>query len=145
LSAYYEKKYYQENKSTYNGTYEDNELLYFNNKIEQKYYLLKDFIINKQNPKLLDIGCGEGFTLNYFQKLGWDITGLDYTDYGCKNHNPDVINSFIKGDIYENIKIMINSKSKYDMIWLDNILEHVLDHLVLLDYCYRLGNENSVL
>ena len=26
-----------------------------------------------------DVGCGEGFTLAFFRKLGWTVEGVDYS------------------------------------------------------------------
>ena len=69
LNEYYSKKYYHDgNIATYRHEYSHEELKYFNNKIEQKYnYLLQKNILKKEEEySLIDIGCGEGFTLNFF-------------------------------------------------------------------------------
>ncbi len=80
LRAYYQDKYYQNENATYEKHYEDIELSYFYNKVDQKNYVIKK-IINQKNGKLiLDIGCGEGFTLNYYKDKGWNITGIDFSN-----------------------------------------------------------------
>ena len=145
LSKYYSKKYYQENKATYSAKYENEEKKYFLNKIEQKFYFIKKRLNNQSSYSLLDVGCGEGFTLKYFDDLGWDICGVDFNIYGCKVHNPQYVNKIITGDIYDTLgKIKLN-KQRFDLIWLDNVLEHVLNPLELLKLCRELGNELSFL
>jgi SAM-dependent methyltransferase len=145
LKSYYSEKYYQENKSTYDAEYSNEEVKYFFNKIEQKYYLIKDKFTEIKRPEIIDIGCGEGFALKFFKDCGWEVTGLDFSTYGCGHHNPDVIDRIKTGDIFENIEFLKASDKKYDLIWLDNILEHVLDPMQLLKICNEIGKDGSVL
>ncbi len=146
LEDYYSKKYYQENKGSYEVNYTKEELLYFNNKIEEKYWIINKLIDTSEKKRsFLDIGCGEGFTLQYFKNKQWDITGIDYSDFGCKKFNPDCVSSLLIGDIYQKMIPLIESCFKYDVVWLDNVLEHVLNPLHLLNECKKLLNENGVL
>ena len=108
-----------------------------------KKVLDKQYKKGRKSLKILDIGCGEGWTLNYFNEKKWDITGIDFSDSGCKNHNPHLLENLIIGDIYENISKLINSK-KYDVVWLDNVLEHVFNPKDLLEKCRKLINKNGI-
>src|SRR5690606_1488856 len=110
--------------------YSAEELLYKNNKIAQKAEIL--FREIKSPGRLLDVGCGEGFVLAYFQKHGWSVRGIDYSDFGIKNFNPDLVANFEKGDIYTIIDKMIKDEDKFDVLWLGNVLEHVPDPVKLL-------------
>ena len=147
LSEYYSKKYYQDNKGSYEVSYTDEELLYFKNKIEQKFWAINNLcgIYGNENKSMLDIGCGEGFTLKFFKDKNWFVKGIDYSDFGCKKFNPDCVNDLLIGDIFEQILPLINDKVKFDVVWLDNVLEHVLDPLHLLNECKKLLNDNGVL
>jgi 2-polyprenyl-3-methyl-5-hydroxy-6-metoxy-1,4-benzoquinol methylase len=145
LKSYYSEKYYQENSATYDKHYSDDEIKYFINKIEQKYYVIKDKFRGIKKPEFLDIGCGEGFALNYFKEKGWKITGLDYTSFGCDTHNPDVSENIIIGDIFESLESLKLSEKKFDLIWLDNVLEHVPEPGQLLKLCFETGKDNSAL
>jgi 2-polyprenyl-3-methyl-5-hydroxy-6-metoxy-1,4-benzoquinol methylase len=147
LEEYYANKYYQSDEGPYQNSYSIQEVEYINNKITQKYQKLRQlgFIKELGSYSLLDIGCGEGFALNYFMKKGWDVTGLDYSDYGCKSINPQCSKNLKKGDIYENIEGLIKKGLTYDVIWLDNVLEHVLDPLYLLKRIHLLSSEVGVL
>jgi 2-polyprenyl-3-methyl-5-hydroxy-6-metoxy-1,4-benzoquinol methylase len=145
LKDYYAKKYYQENKGSYEIQYTDEELLYFRNKIEQKYIVLERLLTPSQRtPELLDIGCGEGFTLHFFKEKKWNVKGIDFSDYGCKKFNPDCLPTLLIGDIYEQMLLLTKADSKYDVIWLDNVLEHVLDPLHLLQACKKLLHSGGV-
>ena len=145
LGEYYSKKYYQEQKSTYSHMYSSIELKYIKNKISQKYYAFKDLLVNSSKHSLLDIGCGEGFCMKYFMDMGWDVTGCDYSEYGIKTHNPACSNNILVGNIYDKIEALIAKSQKFDVIWLDNVLEHVLDPLGLLIQCRKLSKENGIL
>lgn len=147
LGEYYAKKYYQTSKGSYEADYSEKELLYFNNKIEQKYWVIQQLIAidNDEKKSFLDIGCGEGFTLKYFKDKKWDITGIDFSDFGCKKFNPDCLPNLLTGDIYQQMIPLIDSNKKYTVIWLDNVLEHVLDPLFLLKECKKLLAPDGVL
>lgn len=148
LSSYYAKKYYQNGAiSTYRHEYPEAELKYFRSKIEQKYTFLIEKGLLKENGKykLLDVGCGEGFTLNFFHKKNWDVVGLDFSSFGCSNFHPNCLQHVIEGDIYKNLDQLIEKGTEYDLIWLDNVLEHVLAPLDLLNRLKKVVSKNGVL
>lgn len=147
LKVYYSEKYYQEAKGAYEKSYSDEEILYFHNKLEQKYAVLLKYLQLENNnaPKLLDVGCGEGWALKFFKDKGWNVTGLDYSEYGCKAQNPDCIGFIQLGNINEHIEILVEQQQKFHVILLDNVLEHVLDPLNLLNQCNKLLEHNGVL
>jgi SAM-dependent methyltransferase len=77
--------------------------------------------------RFLDIGCGEGSVLIDALKRGWEVYGLDIYD----NRNDEAKNEkihFTKSDLF-------NSSfpdGHFDCIYLDSVLEHVLDPMRLL-------------
>lgn len=145
LEKYYSEKYYQENKGDYQKSYGEEEVNYLLNKLSQKYHVIKPFLANNKKPEFLDIGCGEGWALKFFAEHGFNLTGLDYSNFGCKIHNPEYADSIVLGDISKNLDAFIKEGKKFDLIWLDNVLEHVLDPLALLKICHDVASENSVL
>jgi SAM-dependent methyltransferase len=134
LKKYYAEKYYQLSLSTYQHEYPEEEIAYIRNKLEQKYLAAQRFLPRREGraPSFLDVGAGEGWALHYFGSKGWDCVGLDYSDFGCRTHNPASIGNLVVGDIYENINALLEQKRRFDLILLDNVLEHVLDPLALL-------------
>lgn len=146
LKNYYKNEYFQEDNGSYNIQYTDNEVTYINNKLHQRCAVLDNIMGTKDTSRrFLDVGCGEGWALSFFKRKKWEVLGLDFSDYGCKSHNPDCLAHFRVGNIYETLTSLITENQKFDVIWLDNVLEHVLDPLSLLQKCKRLIKDQGVL
>lgn len=144
LEKYYTKKYFQSDKE-YKNKYEKFEKEYITNKISQKYSIIKKLITNKKRLSLLEIGSGEGWTLNFFYNKNWQVTGLDFSNSSCQNHNPKLLSKFITGDPQKNLIKIIEQKNKYDVIWLDNVLEHVLEPPKLLEQIKEVSTPKTIL
>jgi len=92
-----------------------------------KFYesLLTD--IKRFNPEsILDVGCGEGFTLEKFQKagIGKKLTGIDFLDTAIKigkKERPDL--DLRIGNIYD---IPFKSNT-FDLVNCNEVLEHIDD------------------
>lgn len=147
LKNYYENKYYQEGNGAYTIQYSENEVTYFNNQLNQRYIALNEILgqNNKASMRFLDVGCGEGWALSFFKRKKWDVLGLDFSDYGCKSHNPGCLSHMMVGNIYETLTSLKIENQKFDVIWLDNVLEHVIDPLSLLQECKGLIKGQGVL
>jgi len=146
LQEYYSKKYYQEATGSYEHKYSKNEIKYFKNRlrfIESCIKKIDKKILNKAS--VIDVGCGEGWALSHFKNLGCDITGVDFSDYGVLKFNPDIANYFIKMNIYDFIQEAIRKKFSYDIIILQNVIEHVLNPESLLDDLMKIMKKNSIL
>lgn len=124
LKEYYEKKYWQEVTGHY-AELDPVESAYISNSVSLKGFVVSKFL-NSTSKKLLDIGTGEGHTLKYFDTNGWDVLGIDFSNYGLKRHHPDMVSKLVVGDIYESIDKLAEKKQTFSLIILDNVLEHVL-------------------
>mgnify|MGYP001293295777 CR=1 FL=1 len=143
LQKFYKKKYFQ-NDIQYQHKYDEQELNYINIMIKRKFDLLHSVqSFNTNNPASLEVGIGEGWTLSYMSQLGFDVLGLDYTDYAVKNHNPSISNKIITGNPIITIDKLISEGKKYELIWLDNVLEHSPNPVDLLYKLNTLGKINS--
>src|SRR5688572_21859887 len=102
LSEYYEKKYYQQGQGHYGASYSPDEQRYYLDKVQLKALALEELTPRPTTAEaplsLLDVGCGEGFTLEHFRQRGWSLLGLDYSDHGCAAHNPACLPFVHKGD-----------------------------------------------
>jgi SAM-dependent methyltransferase len=127
LESYYQSNYYQEAKGSYELDYDEEEIRYFKNKISESAFIAEQNFSEGSGRKFLDVGCGEGWALKLFKDKDWEVTGLDYSGFGCKKFNPDCLDNLMIGDIYGNLKSLISQGRKYDLVFLDNVLEHVLD------------------
>lgn len=146
LKKYYSEKYYQEAYGGYSHSYSEEEKNYILSKIEQKYLILERLIPeSKTKRRFIDIGAGEGWALRFFNERDWEVKGLDYSDFGCRQQNPEFLDRIIVGDIFENLTSLIFEKKKYDCIWLNNVLEHVLEPMKLLEDLRQIANDSCVL
>lgn len=147
VKKYYTQLYYQETKGSYEKNYSNEELSYFKNKLEQKYLLVKEALgfENVDDFKFLDIGCGEGWSLDYFKKLNWQVQGIDFSTYACEQFNPEMQDNLLVGDTFVIMDELIQKKYKYDCIYMLNVLEHVLEPENLLKKVYQLLSDVGVL
>ncbi|MDM5246499.1 class I SAM-dependent methyltransferase [Lysinibacillus sp. G4S2] len=150
LNEYYTKTYYQNNKGSYSHEYTIEEKKYFNNHLEQKEIIIRNFFESKNNKlfselSLLDIGAGEGYCLNYFSNLGLNVTGVDFSTHGCEIHNPRQLKNLLVGDTMDVIDNLAIGGKSFDIITMNNVLEHVLDPGKLLEKLRKIMNKNSLL
>jgi 2-polyprenyl-3-methyl-5-hydroxy-6-metoxy-1,4-benzoquinol methylase len=93
----------------------------------------------------LDIGCGEGWALKHFADKNWRVKGLDYSEAGIQNHNPQFLDQMDVCDIFAGMDSLIKQKEKFQCILLDNVLEHLLDPLLMLEKLKQLSDLDTVL
>lgn len=144
LTDYYSKKYYQEPKGQYQNTYSDDERRFFSNKAKVALRTIRK--TNASAKSLFEIGCGEGFFADYFYNN--DITDIelnDFSDFGLKNFHPHLLRFLKKLDAYQHIEKAITENKSFDIISMDNVLEHVADPENLLRRIKSLMHSNSVL
>lgn len=145
LEKYYSEKYYQEAKGSYEVEYDLAEQNYFINKIAQKYYVLGQHLGDPKSNKFLDVGCGEGWALQYFKEKGWGVLGLDFSSFGCEKFNPKCCECIITGNVYENLDKLIKVGQKFDVVWVDNVLEHVTDPEFLVSNIKKIVSPSGIL
>jgi 2-polyprenyl-3-methyl-5-hydroxy-6-metoxy-1,4-benzoquinol methylase len=136
LSEYYEKKYYQESKGSYEILYRPEEIRHIRGKIDLRWKFLEHRFDGA--GRLLDVGCGEGFTLAFFKSMGWEVLGLDFSKAGMEAQNPEVLSDLVVGDVFTNLAEQIAAEDQFDIIWLQNVLEHVTDPVGLMESLAKL-------
>lgn len=132
LSSYYQDKYYQEARGSYELTYTAAEIDYFNSRLSRIEYLVNENLFGQHCRSFLDVGCGEGFALAYFAEKNFEVSGLDFSNHGVSRQNPDFTDCVETGDLFSLLKKKSLAGNKYDVILLQNVLEHVLDPIALL-------------
>ena len=119
IGRYYETDKYLSHNSSQKGI-----ISYIYNKVRDinlgnKYKILKAF---KTKGSILDIGCGTGELLNYLQKKSWTTKGVE------PNENARLIAEKDFGlDIMSEIDLNNYYDSKFDIISMWHVLEHVYD------------------
>ena len=128
LKTYYEEKYYQENKGNYSGL----DLEWLEAKSRFRRLVCESFASDTKYSSVLDVGCGQGFLLKHFLSKGYSVGGIDYSSSGIERHNPELLPHVQFGDIYD---ILSATTTKYDIVVLDNVLEHAHSPENLLGLC----------
>ncbi len=147
LQNYYADIYFQTSQGAYEATYSEQELTFFQNSNHLKAEIIADFFKDqpKSERRLLDVGCGEGFTMDYFFKKGWEVIGIDYSQDGVARQNPEMKPFVLQGDIYLQIQELIEKKEQYDVISILNVLEHVIDPVLTLKELQKLLSPGGLL
>jgi 2-polyprenyl-3-methyl-5-hydroxy-6-metoxy-1,4-benzoquinol methylase len=135
LRHYYNNKYYGTDKvnNQYNHNYTEDELIH---KQIESFEALQ--YLPGEVGRLIEIGFGEGFFLDHFHSLGWQISGVDFTCDGLFKYHPHLKDKVLVGDVFESIEALIVENKKYDLVICNNVLEHVIDPLVLLNHIRKL-------
>jgi 2-polyprenyl-3-methyl-5-hydroxy-6-metoxy-1,4-benzoquinol methylase len=145
LQKYYADKYYQEGMGSYDIEYSSDELAYFKSKLEQRMGVIQQyFSFDATSKSLLDVGCGEGYALSFFREKGWNVRGFDFSSAGVKSKNPSCLDVLETGDVFELLRSEIDTGRKYDIVWLQNVLEHVIDPINLLQSLRKLVSPNGI-
>ena len=86
-----------------------------------QYNYLKNFL-NK--GKLLEIGSGQGFILELFEKNEFDVLGIEPSEKNVEIINKKLKKGKCKHGFIENENI---DETKFDLIIMSHVLEHVID------------------
>lgn len=132
LSEYYQQKYYQQLKGAHQKTYSAEELAFYQAKVSQRSAMIHRLLPDLEEKSMLDVGCGEGFELAHFLSQGWQVKGIDFSSDGMSKQNPDCLPFLDTGNIYQLLDEEITSGKQYSVVWLQNVLEHVIDPQALL-------------
>lgn len=105
-------------------------------------------LASAQKKTILEIGCGSSGWLPYFaQKYNYLVSGLDYSEIGCRlaEENLKILNieydEIICEDIYK-----WKTEKKYDVIFSYGVIEHFEDPESILQIIYnKLNNKGIVI
>lgn len=144
LTAYYENQYFQNGLGGYELAYSEAELSYNQAIIGDSYTIIEQIQQVNSDKLMLDIGCGEGWTLDFFQQRGWNVLGIDFGDFAITKYHPHLLDNLIVGNIYESLEKLHQQGKTFSVIMLDNVLEHVKDPLALLQQVKYISHSNTV-
>ena len=147
LDEYYSETYYKEDCATYKHEYSEEKIERFLGKVDRVIRILGKLFswTAKDRQNCLEIGSGEGWGLRVFRERGWDVTGVDFTSYPCSIHNPELEETIITGSIYNVLPELIRQGKTYQVVYFDNLLEHVRDPVLLLEHCRKLVKPDGVM
>jgi len=115
LASYYDSEEYISHSD------EDNTI------IGKLYKIARSFALKRKrklierlstNKRLLDVGCGTGYFIDYCQQHGWQVSGVEPNDI-ARNQAEEKTNINIKEDLSE------IEESSFEVITLWHVLEHL--------------------
>jgi len=102
---------------------------------------LKNIEKYKKKGLLLDIGCSIGIFLSLAQNKAWKVHGIEPSQW-CVDQCKKLFNIKIKKGTYQKLN---NTKTRFDVITLWDVLEHLDDPLDALKTCRDLLKKDGLL
>lgn len=97
----------------------------------------KQYLDEKKD--LLEIGSGAGQTLLYFENMGYNVTGFE-----PDKRNVSLINQKLKhGKCIFGFAEDLSIESKFDIIWINHVFEHLIRPDVFLNRCKNNLRDNG--
>ncbi len=87
-----------------------------------------------QRGKLLEVGSGFGYLLDYFKKDKWDVVGIEPWQDGCR-YSRDVLGIEAMASTLEEANL---EGSSYDVVLMMHVIEHVPNPLETLREAWRI-------
>lgn len=106
---------------------------------ESMFEYYKQFLKNKN--KILEIGVGTGIHLLAFDKLGFDVTGIEPDPTSSKLINEKLIHGECINGFFEDM----NFEHKFDIVFFYHVMEHLENPKRILERCRNLLNENGLI
>jgi 2-polyprenyl-3-methyl-5-hydroxy-6-metoxy-1,4-benzoquinol methylase len=96
----------------------------------------------KSSGKILDIGCATGFFLDEAKKQGWDVYGVECSDWAVRYaHEKLGLSQVVKGTL----KDAGFSSGFFDVIIMTDVIEHLVDPKLTLCEIRQLLRPNGIL
>ena len=98
-----------------------------------------------KKKRLVDIGCGEGFIMEHFFNLNWQVLGIDFGSRGIAQHHPPLLPYLMAGEPNTIIEHLKRNGEVFEVVSLLNVMEHTTDPEMLLELVRGIMNEQSTL
>lgn len=113
--------------------------------LHKKFILSKEIriirsIVNKQQIELLDIGCGSGWSTDYFRSKGFTVEAVEASQLRCEfareKYGLTVHNCYVED---------LDITKKYDVVTLRHIVEHLEQPAKILNSVVKLLSDDGLL
>jgi len=99
----------------------------------------KPYLQDKKD--LLEIGSGAGQSLFYFEKMGFNVMGIE-----PDSRNVEILNQKLKqGHCINGFIEETEIAGSYDVIWISHVFEHLIRPNILLKRCREILRDNGII
>lgn len=109
---------------------------------DPSYFPVEQYVKNKKNLTILEVGCSYGYLTYALLQLGHDVTGIDLSHTSidfAKKHFGDY---FFQGKIES---FATTQLKKFDLIVATELIEHLPDPNEFIEQCKKLLTPNGVI
>jgi len=118
IAAFYNEKYFLSDFGC--GMYEKSYLETESTRVEEYREMLGRIKNHKNSGKLLEVGCAAGSFLYYAQRAGFQVEGVDISDWAVNTAKTQFGLTVYKGRLLD----LDLPRQNYDVIFLSDLLEH---------------------
>lgn len=104
-----------------------------------RIYLLRKFA-GSSKGKLLDVGCALGLFLKYAEREGFDVYGVDISDYAIKYARRNVSKKCVRADVEKCIPF----KTSFNIVTAWDVIEHLKQPALFLKRVNRLLKKDGL-
>lgn len=94
----------------------------------------------KKSGRILDIGCGNGDMIGWMKEYGWETYGVEISKAACEQASKQSLEVFC-GELQD----ANFSSGFFDVITINQVLEHIHNPLALLKECHRILKKDGLL
>jgi len=98
--------------------------------------------LNKSKGTLLDIGCAAGFFLDEARKAGWDVYGVDLSEWAVKHAREKLGLKNVHQELLRQVKF---PASFFDVVVMTDVIEHLIDPKSTLEEIRPLLKPNGII
>jgi 2-polyprenyl-3-methyl-5-hydroxy-6-metoxy-1,4-benzoquinol methylase len=120
---------------------------YHNSQMTHNFKYTRDAVLKlldkNKNTCILDLGCGNGYLVNYLISLGFNAYGIDASEKGiiiAQETNPDrfFVQDLSTGKLPEGLKDL-----SFDTIISTEVIEHLYNPEGFINFCKTVINTNA--
>lgn len=132
IRRYYEERYYAECDCEYMHSDAYRRFL------DRRLRTIRRYVAE---GNLMEVGCGSGVALDYFEKAGYSTIGIEPSAPGVEREEPGASERILRG-FYPHPSLQ---GKKFDVVYCWHVIEHVIDPVGFLKSLRQNLHENGIL